>query len=281
MDIKSELIAASEADFSPKSDLTDKHNYSHHLFVDQDGAFRIFVRLNVLENKHREEIIAYHFALQYSKMYYRDQDQPQFYVIGRDCPWDFEYVLHDATTFFVEVTRIADTALLKSIQAENSCATLFNKAELKGHEVLKIEKFFPGVLPSVDVEKAKTRSGKNATFENRGILDSPRIFLRPPSNPNINLERELQTAIQRKLDKPHLGKERTILVLDNLTTHKSPVAFYEAAEKLGDFITATPFRAIWLYTGYYSDDNGQNCEFSFLPIKATAADYEALKNAVV
>jgi hypothetical protein len=86
-------------------------------------------------------------------------------------------------------------------------------------------------------------------------------------NPYLDLKKEIETALKKKSAKKHAGKDRTIVVLDNLTTHSEPEDFFDAVDDLGDFLDQLPFKSIWLYTGYYSDDDGYNCEYSLVPIK--------------
>lgn len=86
-------------------------------------------------------------------------------------------------------------------------------------------------------------------------------------NPKLDLRSELKTALNKKANKKHLGKERTIVVLDNITTHSHPKDFFDALESLDGFLKSLPFYSVWLYTGYYSDDDGHNCEFSMISIK--------------
>lgn len=109
--------------FAPNAGLTDKVNYCRHIFVGPGGSLQEVVRLNVWDDRHRENLIAFHFSRQYAEMHYRESnEQPQFYVVSRDCPWDFEYVMHDGKHFFLEICRIADRALLKAIKAENEAS---------------------------------------------------------------------------------------------------------------------------------------------------------------
>jgi len=255
--------------FEPREDLQDKHNYTRHVFIEFDGSIHEVVRLNVLDDRAREDIVGFHFCQQYAQIYYGDNDeQPQFYVVGRDKPWDLTYVLHDGSTFNLEICRIADRALLKAIRAENDCTLLLRKKVLKGFEVNKIEKLFPGTLPKEISAAAQKASGKKQTYEIETEKEDPKVFLRPMMYPRIDLKAALVSAIQKKASKKHCGKEDTILVLDNLTTHASPDDFFDALEVIEKKIDLAPFPSIWLYTGYYSDDDGSNCEFSIIPLKA-------------
>lgn len=255
--------------FEPRKELQDKHNFCRHVFIERDGSVREVVRLNVLDDRAREEIIAFHFCQQYAEIYYADSDeQPQFYVVSRDEPWDLQYVLHDGNTFNLEICRIADRALLKAIKAENDCMLLLRKRVLRGFEVNKIEKHFPGTLPREISAAAQKGSGKRRDYRIETEKADLKFFLRPPMNPRIDLKEALVSAIQKKVSKKHRDKDETILVLDNLTTHASPDDFFDTLEAIKAEIDMTPFPSIWLYTGYYSDDDGSNCEFSIVPLKA-------------
>ncbi|WP_210879634.1 hypothetical protein [Roseovarius autotrophicus] len=263
-----DVLQGSGYKFEPRKDLQDKHNYTRHVFIEPDGSVHEVVRLNVLDDRAREDIIGFHFCQQYAQIYYADSDeQPQFYVVRRDDPWDMHYVLHDGNTFNLEICRIADRALLKAIKAENDCMILLRKSVLRGFEVNKIEKHFPGTIPKDIADAVKMERGKRRHYHIGAEDMGPKMFLRPPMNPRIDLKEALVSAIQKKTSKKHRAKDETVLVLDNLTTHASPDDFFDALEAVKVEIDMTPFPSIWLYTGYYSDDDGRNCEFSIIPLK--------------
>jgi hypothetical protein len=264
---RNQFLKGEDLRFAPLADLSGKCNCSRHVFIERDGSVSEIVRLNVLNDRHREDIIGFHFAQQYAKIHFGKQlEQPQFYIVGRDNPWDIEYVMHDGTTFFLEICRVADKDLLKAIKIENDVATLLQKSELRGFEIEKIEKHFPGTLPVDLVAKVQTKADRRRRFASENLGQSPAIFLRPPMNPHLDLKKEIETALKKKSAKKHAGKDRTIIVLDNLTTHSEPEDFFGAVDDLGDFLDELPFKSIWLYTGYYSDDDGYSCEYSLVPI---------------
>jgi hypothetical protein len=271
----SQILRGRGRTYSPNLDLDGKQNFTRHVFIDRDGGIKEVVRLNVLDDRHREEIVAFQFARQYAEIHYRNQlEKPQFYIVGRDCPWDFEYVMHDGTTFFLEICRMADKGLLKAIRAENEFSTLMGKGTVRGYEVLKLEKNFPGSVPKHVLEEIGGKAGKQKLFTlHEKETSGPRLFLRSPINPHVDLEAGIRSAINKKTAKRHAGKDRTILVIDNLTTHSEPDEMFDAAEKLHDFLDAVPFPSIWIYTGYYSDNNGFDCEYSLTPIKLTGAEW--------
>lgn len=152
-----------------------------------------------------------------------------------------------------------------------------SKKFLLGHEVLKIERLSPGTLPAEIVSGVGTKGDREKRFEIGEMGYHPKIFLRPPIEPSVDLVTELKTAISKKVDKRHGGKEDTILLLDNLTTQSNPDEFFDAFEKIRKFLDTVPFRLIWLYTGYYSDDRGYDCEFSLIPIKLSEPEMNFLR----
>ena len=271
---KRQFFSADDGRFSPHADLTEKTNYSRHVFIDRDGKAFEVVRLNILDDRHREDIIGFHFAQQYAEIFYgRLEEQPQFYVVGRDNPWDIEYVMHDGSTFCLEICRIADRELLKAIRIENDVSLLMRKSKLKGFEIQKIEKHFPGALPSDLVSKIETKADKQREFP-VDVGEQPRLFIRPPMNPRLNLKREVEIALKKKARKKHPGKERTVIVLDNLTTHSEPNEFLRVTEELAEFLDQLPFPSVWVYTGYYSRDDGYDCEYTMIPLKLSEPEKE-------
>ncbi|QNL48304.1 hypothetical protein H8S90_16065 [Olivibacter sp. SDN3] len=49
-------------------------------------------------------------------------------------------------------------------------------------------------------------------------------------------------------------------------------------DKLGNYFETLPFKEVWLYTGYYSDLDGNNAEYSFVPLKVEEIKLEKLKS---
>ncbi len=280
-DFKPQFVYSEDYQFAPKDTLFGKQNYCLHNFIADDGSVSEVVRLNVLDDRAREEIIGFHFAQQYAEIHFGEKsEEPQFYMVDRDNPWDFEYVMHDSTSYNLEVTRIADEELLKAIKIENDVTTLLQKTDLRGFEIKKIDKHFPDIVPRDLLAKIQTSEDLQREFSIGDRLGKPTVFLRPTMSPNLDLEDAIRTALLKKSRKEHAGKDRTIIVLDNLTTHSKPDDFFLAADKLGDFLTRLPFKSVWLYTGYYSDDDGYNCEFSLLPIKLSKEEERFQKRNV-
>ncbi|MEN0040266.1 MAG: hypothetical protein AAF764_02910 [Pseudomonadota bacterium] len=272
MDYLSErIIDPKSYDFGPKEDLEGKSNFGRHIFIERDGCSREIIRLNVLNDRHREEIIAFHFAQQYANIHYSgSNEQPQFYVVGRDNPWDFEYVMHDGSTFNVEICRVADRKLLKAMKAENDVMEILSKPTIKGYEVLKVERLFPGLLPQHLTDSVQSKRDKTRSFSIRDQRQERRLFLRPAMEPaSFDFQSHLVDVLSKKASKRHSDKDDTIIIVDNLTTHIKPKDVFAVAEKLAAFLDELPFPSIWFYTGYYSALDGTDYECSLIPLKMT------------
>jgi hypothetical protein len=270
-------LRGNESKFEPKEVLEGKSNYGVHVFVDRDGSISEIVRLNILNDRDREEIIGFHYAQQHAKIHYSNQlEKPHFYVVGRDNPWDFEYLMHDGSTFFLEVCRVADEDLLKAIKIENDVTLLLTKPTLYGFEIQKIERHFPGTVPMEIVNQVVTKADTKRKFDWDNSSGPPKLFIRPTMSPQLDLRKELEKALLKKASKNHAGKERTVIILDNLTTHSGPRDFFDALDQMGEFLENLPFKSVWFYTGYYSGDDGYNCEFSLIPMKLPHDELKSL-----
>ena len=86
---------------------------------------------------------------------------------------------------------------------------------------------------------------------------------------NESLKNIIENVIQKKEKKNHSEKETTVLVIDNRTSAFEISDFHVAARELSVYCESLPFPEIWFYTGYCSDNDGSNAEFSFAPIKVT------------
>jgi hypothetical protein len=256
--------------FAPRQPLDGKNNVVRNVFVAEDGSVNEVIRLNILDDRHREDIVAFHFCMQYARIYYgHEPERPDFYIVGRDDPWDYRYVMHDGSRFNVEICRVASDSFLKLLKAENDCSLLLMKEQLYGYEIRKIEKCFPSTFPGQLVEEVSKPGSKHKVFPNAASYSPSRIFLRPPFEPRVDIKTVLSVALQKKLNKKNSEKNETHLVLDNLTTHATATDFDEAYNAISEFLKSMPFISVWLYTGYYSDDDGGNCEYSLTAIKVS------------
>ena len=79
--------------------------------------------------------------------------------------------------------------------------------------------------------------------------------------------------------KKHGEKDKTIIIIiDNRTSSFSKNDYLNAYKKLYEILQCFQFLEIWFYTGYYSDLDGSNAEFSFSPLKITDTQTKILNN---
>jgi hypothetical protein len=103
------------------------------------------------------------------------------------------------------------------------------------------------------------------------------LFISSMLPPEETLAQQMRSAIEKKASKPHAGKENTVLIIDNRTSAFDVRDYRSAADKLKLILTKVPFPEIWFYTGYCSDDDGNNAEFSFAPLKVTPSQADVLR----
>ncbi len=102
-------------------------------------------------------------------------------------------------------------------------------------------------------------------------------FISCMPNLKFGLADQIKEVVSKKASKSHLGKEQTVVIVDNRTSALEMSDYISAAEKLSDYFDSIPFPEIWFYTGYCSDDDGQNAEFSFAPLKVTKLQQDILE----
>jgi hypothetical protein len=146
------------------------------------------------------------------------------------------------------------------------------------HELKKLALLFP----DGDLERATghhERQGRDPSdlVPNPLFESGTWLFLSRIPEPERTLSQLIQSAIEKKAAKSHDGKENVVLIIDNRTGIFDVEDYRIAVGTLEGFLTAVPFPEVWFYTGYYSDDDGNNAEFSFSPLKVTMAQEKALR----
>ncbi|UWR74995.1 hypothetical protein K4L04_10980 [Phaeobacter inhibens] len=265
--------------FPVAEDLEGKHNFRRQFYVDRDGSIIETIFLNVWNKFHREEIISRHYCKHFSRFYFKPKlgEDHEFFVVGRDCPWDFEIILGGSRHFFLEVTSISSPSFFRVLGYENEADSKLSQNEILGKDVLRIEKNFPGTFPASFLEKIKASKGnRKKYFDNPCTKQGPRIFTSQLPSIEDNVAAVLKEAIENKSQKRHINKESTVLVIDNLTMTSEPDDFFKACKEIQDTLASAPFEEIWVYTGYFSDDDGENAEFAFFPLKAPEYIWEAM-----
>ena len=85
---------------------------------------------------------------------------------------------------------------------------------------------------------------------------------------------------KNKINKIHKNKENTVLIIDNRTGAYDVKDYFEALDCINPLVQKWPFPEVWFYTGYFSDNNGQDAEFSFAPLKTTAEQSKVLEEMI-
>lgn len=254
----------------PKGSLEGKSNYKQYYVIRPDGTAQKRVFLDVIEDRDREKIICIHYIMWAAKHFLKVGDGID--IVKRDCPWDFELSINKKRRFFVEVTAVADNTAHHVInKREQRVAASRDQETITLHELKKLNYMFP------DEEKVAAIEA----YREVGLTDNSKVpnpffgtgmqgFISFLPLPDMPLDGLLKSAIESKASKKHEGKERTVLILDNRTSLYDASNILAAVDELRDFLDGCPFREIWLYTGYFSNSDGQNSEYSFIALKLLA-----------
>jgi len=81
-----------------------------------------------------------------------------------------------------------------------------------------------------------------------------------------SLLEHLANAIASKAQKNNEGKENTILIIDNRSTSFELEDLRVALSDVEKLRSISVFKQVWFYTGYYSDPDGGNAEWSLCPV---------------
>jgi transcription termination factor Rho len=187
--------------------------------------------------------------------------------------------LNTGVTLNVEITSIADMQKhFKINKNEERFENWKSKAKIPLHELEKLNR----ILPSQDLTE-KIRKFKEMNVSENDSVDNPlyksgkSILISNMPKTATDLYSLLKDAIAKKVSKKHPDKDRTVLIIDNRTSIFETSDYRDAAEKLATYCASSPFPEIWFYTGYYSDMNGNNAEFSFAPLKVTEQQQDVLR----
>lgn len=252
--------------FSPIDQTVQRHNCKTRLLIDRDGSVIEHVALQVADPAHREQLILQHYLRHYAFSF---AGVPLGVNIwSRDDPWDFDVGLSDGSRFFVEITAIADSQFqFERDKREERLLRDSPKRELPLRDVKKLAEMFPSEeLDAYITSHAKTPNGTSVTNPFFGDA-STRLMLGVYQRPQERLAGQIFEAINRKAVKRHAGKDNTVLILDYRSNFQSSEELAVARDELTNYLACSPFPEILLYVGYFSDDSGNNAEFSFVPLK--------------
>jgi len=263
--------------FFPLADLSNKENYKRVVRVMPDGTGIERVFLSVPDMRHRENLICLHYLRHITRHFLKDFIGVN--ILSRDDPWDFKIGLSNGLTFNIEIVSIADHDLhFKQNKREERYVKCLNKENIKLHELKKLVTMFPD-KETENLINSYINQGQRSVdlVPNPYFSSSIPIFLSATYETGEKLEVLLKEAIQKKANKKHEGKNNTVLIIDNRTGAYDSPDYFGALKVISPFANAQLFPEVWFYTGYYSDEEGNDAEFSFAPIKVTSEQDKILK----
>ncbi|HDY7669516.1 TPA: hypothetical protein RQK01_002325 [Vibrio vulnificus] len=256
-----------KSSFYPKCNLNDKRNFKRIYLIQKDGTVVEKVILNVIDSFKRETIILFHYLSFMIKRFY--QVKVGVNVISRDNPWDFRVETSENETYNIEITSIAESkSIFKNYSSEDLYSEWCTNNEIPLHKLNKILTLFPQInQEKATKELLKNEYHKNDFVSNQLYSESETIFLSKIEGRFKNPKDMLIEIISKKADKSHAQKDQTVIIIDNRTLHFELDDFLEALPDIAKYCASLDFPEVWLYTGYCSDDDGNNSDYSFIPIK--------------
>ncbi|MCR9270272.1 MAG: hypothetical protein NXH72_09820 [Hyphomonadaceae bacterium] len=271
------MVNATKAEFYPVAPIDDKNNAKRFLRVERDGSVTARVFLDIFDMDVRERVICIHYLRHRIRHFYSEDIGINF--TSRDAPWDFGVELSTSERFNVEITSIADSKQHFEIAKREERLAHYSKYKfLPVHEAKKLAKLFGD--EKIDeylqaaIAKAKTNSDE---IPNPFYAQSDRVFFSGLLNPTTTLTEQIKKAVDSKISKKHSEKESTVLILDNRSSAYDAPDYREAVQQLSSYWSNCPFLEVWFYTGYCSDLDGMNAEFSFAPLKITKEQSDTLR----
>ena len=264
--MKDSFDQSTHAGFYPAKSLEDKKNYKSTFRIDVDGSITQIIRLRVLNDRLREEIICMHFLSSYFRWIIKER--LEVVIKSRDKPWDFHIGLSNDVQFNLEITAVAERPeQFRQRSNENRLGKVISQEFIPLNLVRKIHKDFPNRRSQAIINSAITRGAhKNDKIPNPWHGGMEPIYSSDKPVSDRSLSEQITDAVSGKTAKKHDGKHQTMLVIDNRSTTFELVDLQEARLELEKLRPDWPFKEVWFYTGYYSDDDGGNAEWSLAPI---------------
>jgi len=94
-----------------------------------------------------------------------------------------------------------------------------------------------------------------------------------------SFDQVLDRAISGKEAKRSDGKDDTVLIIDNRTSVYFVDEVTNAIAVLAARLRRSPFKEIWFYNGYCSDDDGNNGEYTMAHMKISDERFQLMLDA--
>lgn len=275
-------LKISQNTFKPIKTLEGKSNYKRYFRIERDGSVKERVFLNMPNISLREEIICKHYLSFLVRNFIQNPVGVKF--TARDTPWDFGVELSNRLLFNVEITSVADNKWLhEKMKREEEFEKNVARKYILFRKLKKIHLWFGGEKSQRVIKKAEEESIKaDEQITNPFYNESGRIYISDSKDEPKSLSSLIIEAIEKKIYKNHNGIENTILVIDNRASRFEIEDYRKAMSELGsgDKLANVYFPEVYFYTGYYSDDDGNNAEYSFAPIKLPQEKRERLQRRI-
>ena len=260
---------------NPLQNLEGKHNYQKFILVEKNGNTKTRIILFIPNIELREQVICTHFLSRYVQLFLEQTIGVKF--LSRDNPWDFELELSNSENLIIEITSIADEIdLFRTFKYQERITDKRNYEQIEFHELIKLNHLFPD--PAIEELIISYREQK---IKKNELVTNPHygkdfIFQSSINEDLKSLDKLIKEVIDKKVNKNHSRKEDVTLIIDNRTVTYELEDILSYLDNSQDYLSSLPFKEVWLYTGYYSDPDGSNAEYSFAPLKIEKEKYERL-----
>jgi hypothetical protein len=267
--------------FGPRQTLEGRTNYKLFVVVERDGTRTERIGLYIPDKRLRETVICKHYLMMLTRNVLKENVGVR--IVGRDEPWDFQLELSTGAAFGVEIVSIADNQHQFTVDGkEERRDQLARRPQITLRQLRKFAAHFPD--PTIDqLISEKDEAGirdddlvENPDFAGTELEGPGRIYLSYGHPVSVPLSERLATAVASKTTKK-ADKSGLVLIIDNRTRLGSAKPVLEAANTISETLEASPFREIWFYTGYCSDLDGNNSEFTFIPLKLEETTWKAIE----
>lgn len=266
----SETVIVRTPVFFPENWSDDRHNFRRQIIVERDGSYTERIMLFVPDARHREFLICLHFLRGLGMSLSQELGMS---ILARDDPWDFRVELSTGSTLNIEITAIADNErrfVVESREAELARATAHETISLRLLE--KLDHSFPDPSVSSTIEDlGASGTAPSAQVANPYYRNGPTLFLQGMASPPSDLVECVAEALAGKAAKRHPDKPETVLIIDNRTMAYDLPDFHDVMPELEALAVQSDFAEVWVYTGYCSNDDGNNAEFTLFALKTTEA----------
>lgn len=264
--------------FHPRKDLLGKSNYRIFMLIDEDGKIEERVLLNATNDNQREEIIFAHFLQNYFNCFGNDSEITEF--ISRDLPWDFHIKIDNKNDLIVEITAMADNPqLFEKFKNEERLLSISKKESITIRELIRLESAFPDTEIKSFIGSYLTEGQKKDDIVLNPFFGKSSFIFLSSQNPYVpDFHENLQVTIDKKLRKNHSDKNKVTLIIDNRTILFDLDTVNKKISEIESYICKLPFKEVWLYTGYYSNNDGSNSEYTLIPLKISRQKRKILKN---